>query len=133
MGMYAATKAALHSISEVLWMECKALNVDVVLVVPGQVKSNIAANGTAIFQMPDNSLYHKYLKNILDRVAQSQAAGAISAEEFSKTVVAASLSTHPPRYLTLGGTSRTFQFLLWLPRTWVLNFLWKRFTSGVKS
>lgn len=133
MGMYAATKAALHSITETLWMECKAFNVDVMLVVPGQVKSKIAVNGHASFNMPENSLYHKYMKNILHRIAYSQLSGSIPADEFSRAVVAASLSGSPPRYMTLGGAATIFQILLWLPRTWVLGYFWRRFTAGVKS
>ncbi|THH33111.1 hypothetical protein EUX98_g1054 [Antrodiella citrinella] len=111
MGMYAATKAALHSITETLWMECKALNVDVMLLVPGQVTSNIAVNGIAAFDMPENSLYRRYFKNILERVAYSQSAGAIPADEFSRAVVSASLSTSPPR-------------------TWVLGMFWRRWTKA---
>lgn len=131
--MYAATKAAVHSISESLWMECKAFNVDVMLIVPGKVKSNIAANGQAIYNMPDNGLYHKYLKNVLDRITASQVGGSMPTEEFSTTVAAASLSTSPPRYMTMGGSSTIFQILLWLPRTWVLRLFWRQWTAVAKS
>ncbi|TCD66482.1 hypothetical protein EIP91_001307 [Steccherinum ochraceum] len=132
MGMYAASKAALHSFTETLWMECKAFNVDVMLVVPGQVKSRIAVNGHAIYTMPETSLYKKYMRNILHRIAYSQLRGSIPNEELAREVVNASLSPNPPRYMTLGGASTIFRILVWLPRTWVLGYFWRRFTAGVR-
>ncbi|KAH8099250.1 oxidoreductase [Cristinia sonorae] len=133
MGLYAATKAALHSITQSLWMECKAFNVEVMLVVPGQVKSNIAVNAHKEYQMPDNSLYHKYMKNIMHRIAYSQLSGSIPADECAREIVTASLSPEPPRYITLGGASTIFRILTWLPRTWVLGYFWRRFTAGVQA
>ena len=131
MGMYAAAKAALHTITDVLYMECKAFNVDVMLVVPGQIKSNIAVNGHNVYQMPDNSLYHKYMKNILHRIAYSQLRGSIPSDEFARVVVGATLQPVPPRYMSLGGTTTIIRILTWLPRTWVLGYFWRRFTAGV--
>lgn len=132
MGLYAATKAALHSLSESLWMECKAFNVNVILIVPGQVRSNIAVNGHNEFQMPENSLYQKYMKNIMHRIAYSQLSGSIPADEFARDVVVASLHPEPPRYMTMGGASTIVRIFQWLPRTWVLGYFWRRFTAGVK-
>lgn len=133
MGIYAATKAALHSITDTLWMECKAINVNVMLIVPGQVKSSFAFNGHAVYNMPDNSMYHKYMKNILHRIAYSQLSGSIPAETFAKEMVAVTLQPHPPRYLTLGGASNLFKLFVWLPRTWVLGYFWRRFAAGVRT
>lgn len=133
MGLYAATKAALHSITESLWMECKAFNVKVMLIAPGQIKSNIAANGHNAYHMPDNSLYQKYMKNILHRIAYSQLAGSIPAEQFAKEVASASLRPEgPPRYMAIGGATTILSILAWLPRTWVLGYFWRRFTVGVR-
>lgn len=42
-GFYNASKAALHSYTETLRMECQPLNVKVVLIAPGSIKSNISA------------------------------------------------------------------------------------------
>ena len=39
-GIYAATKAALRSITETLYLECQPFNVDVMLVEPGGVQSS---------------------------------------------------------------------------------------------
>lgn len=128
-GIYAATKAAIHSISETLWVECKPFNINVVLVAPGGIQSNIAKNETSVFRLPENSLYGKFLPNIIDRINSSQAPGSMPADEFARQVVQKTLVKNPPRYMTLGSNSTVFAILNWLPRMWALWFFWKRFTK----
>lgn len=129
-GVYAAAKAAVHSLTEILWMECKPLNVDVMLVAPGAVQSNLAANQSATFDIPESSLYKSYRQNMIDRIYISQKPGAsMPAKEFASQVVGAALSSSPPRYMTLGPKSFVFYILEWLPRTWVLSYLWKLFSK----
>jgi len=127
-GVYAAAKAALHSLTEVLWMECKPLKVNIMLVAPGSVRSNIANNQQRRFNMPETSLYKAFLENIMERISTSQDLGTIPAEEFAKKVVTVAMLPNPPRYLTLGGTSFLFRILQWLPRFWVLTIMWRRFS-----
>ncbi|CAL1694560.1 unnamed protein product [Somion occarium] len=128
-GMYSATKAATHMISDTLWMECKPLGINVTLVVPGAVKSNITANQQAIFKLPEDSLYPAYISQIMRRISSSQGPGSMPSEEFARQVVKKTVRNKPPRYLTLGGRSRLFQFLQWLPRTWALRFFWRVFSK----
>ena len=52
---------------------------------------------------------------------------SMPADKFSKKVVSAALAARPPRYLTLGGKSFLFMLALWLPRTLLLTYIWKRF------
>jgi short-subunit dehydrogenase len=126
-GIYCASKAALHSISEVLQMECRPFNIDVMLVAPGAVKSNIAKNQEAIFELPPNSLYADYLENILNRLHASQASNRMPTDAFAELVVTKALQTKPPTYLTAGGNSMLFALLRWLPRAWVLFLMWRKF------
>lgn len=127
-GAYSSSKAALHRVTEVLYQECQAFNIHVTLVVPGAVKSNIADTQLkAGIVMPENSLYKSYTEAIIRRVLLSQGSNAMTAEDMAKLLVTKTLSKSPPQYLTMGGSSFTFSLFLWLPRAFVLNFLWKRF------
>ncbi|KAI9068709.1 NAD-P-binding protein [Trametes sanguinea] len=129
-GIYGATKAALHSLTETLYMECKPLDIKVVLLAPGGVKSNIANNQAPHFKLPENSLYTEYIDSILAKLTISQRNNPMSAEQFSQQVVSAVLKPQPPRYMTLASMSGIYRVLRWLPRTWVLNMFWRRLGEG---
>lgn len=58
--IYAASKAALHSITDNLQMECRPFGVNVMLLVPGGVKSHIAKNSSERYILPENSLYKNF-------------------------------------------------------------------------
>ncbi|KAI0066437.1 oxidoreductase [Artomyces pyxidatus] len=126
-GIYGASKAAVHSITEILSMECRPFNIDVMLVSPGGIKSHIADNYTTRFTLPENTLYKDYIEGILRRLNTSQD-GGLATEVFAERVVAKALLAKPPSYYTLGKSAMTFAFFKWLPRSWVLNALWRRFT-----
>ncbi|KAF8973624.1 oxidoreductase [Flammula alnicola] len=127
-GVYSASKAAVTSISEVLVMELKPFNISVLHVSPGGVKSNIADNGAARFNIPPDTLYSEYLPSIFKRIKSSQAANSMPSKEFATKVVSKALSKNPPRYMTLGGNSGMFAFFKWLPRGLVLYLLWRNFS-----
>lgn len=124
-GIYAATKSAIHAITDALEMECRPFNIKVMLVAPGGIKSNLAANQDYI--PPPDTLFGKYLEKILARRDISQSSSPMSTDAFAKKVVTKALAPNPPSYLTLGKSSTLFWFLTWLPRNWVLSFFWKRF------
>src|ERR1700761_6279457 len=71
-GMYCASKAALHSLTETLSMELTPFNIKTLLVIPASVKSNIATNHSRVFQLPPQSLYKHYLDRIVARMYMSQ-------------------------------------------------------------
>ncbi|KAI0784926.1 oxidoreductase [Abortiporus biennis] len=125
--IYCAAKAATHSLTQSLWMECKPLNINVVLVAPGTVQSNIADNQRRTFSMPENSLYKSYLDNIIDRIVSSQDWSSMPTKRFAKKVAKASLSSRPPRYLMYGGRTFIFSLFAWIPRFIALSLLWWRF------
>lgn len=54
-GVYSASKAALHSISETLRMEVKGLGIDVMLVAPGAITSQFGKKQLNSFQMPEGA------------------------------------------------------------------------------
>ncbi|KAF9015589.1 hypothetical protein BDQ17DRAFT_1404168 [Cyathus striatus] len=109
-GVYCASKAAVHSLSEVLHMECKPFNISVVHVAAGGTKSNLASNAANLFSLPSDSLYSVFLPNILQRLHASQASNSMPNDAFAKEVVSKSLRKTPPRYITLGASSGLFSF-----------------------
>ncbi|KEP47534.1 short-chain dehydrogenase/reductase family protein [Rhizoctonia solani 123E] len=127
-GVYAASKAATHAITETLQMEARALspNIHVMLVVPAGIKSNIADNST--FQLPETSLYKAYLPSIAARLRVSQQPGAsMPTATFANAVVQATLRKGgPPREFTYGAQTRLFTIMRWLPKGVALWYLWRR-------
>jgi 1-acylglycerone phosphate reductase len=123
-GIYAATKSAVHAITNALEMECRPFNIRVLLVAPGGVKSNISANQT-YNPLPD-TLYAGFMDRVLARRDISQSS-PMPTDVFAKRVVTKALAPTPPSYMTLGKNSTLFWFLMWLPRHWLLSILWKRF------
>ena len=123
-GIYAATKSAVHAITNALEMECRPFNIKVLLVAPGGVKSNISANQT--YNPPPDTLYAGFMERILARRDISQSS-PMPTEVFAKRVVTKALAPTPPSYMTLGKNSILFWLLTWLPRHWLLSILWKRF------
>ncbi|CAA7265962.1 unnamed protein product [Cyclocybe aegerita] len=129
-GLYCASKAAVHSISEVLSMELKPLGIFVLHVAPGAVQSNIAANGTSRFALAPGSLYTDFLAMIHKRINASQERNSMPSDVFARKVVANALRKGgPPQYMTLGGMAFLFSILKWLPRSWALAIVWKQYSQ----
>ncbi|EIW65337.1 oxidoreductase [Trametes versicolor FP-101664 SS1] len=132
-GIYASTKAAMHSLSEVLYMECTPLNIAVVLVTTGAVRSNLANNRLATYPgLPEGSLYARYLPNIIERVGMSQGTDSMPTDEYARRVVRSTLQGRPPRQMRLGGKTLLYRVLQWLPRGFVLWLMWRRFSRATK-
>jgi len=129
-GLYCASKAALQSISDILSMECKPFNISVLHVAPGAVRSNIAANARPRFRLADHTLYTFFLPNIIKRINASQSSNSMPTDEFANEVVSKVLRPYPPIYMSLGGHSRLFAFFKWLPKTWVLQILWRQYSKS---
>ncbi|BGP14078.1 NADPH-dependent 1-acyl dihydroxyacetone phosphate reductase [Rhodosporidiobolus nylandii] len=71
-GIYAASKAALHSATETLRMEVKGFGISVLLVAPGAITSQFGRKQLESFQMPDYSLYKHVAEKIAERATMSQ-------------------------------------------------------------
>ncbi|EJD03665.1 NAD-binding protein [Fomitiporia mediterranea MF3/22] len=129
-GIYCASKAALHSITEVLQMESQPLGVSVVLLVPGSVKSNLADNHAKIFDLPPSSLYRSFLDQIIRRMHSSQGPNSMPTSVFAKKAVSRILNkSGPPRYLALGGYVTVMKILQWLPRGLALWLIWRALSA----
>jgi len=123
-GFYNASKAALHSYTETLRMECQPIGVKVVLISPGSIRSNISVKST--YTMPEDSFYKALEKQIKHVMYQSQTKeyGVMDTDQFANIVVRKITSPSPPPYLTLGGFSTVWSLLKWLRRTTAEAIIW---------
>lgn len=120
-GSYCATKAAVHSLTHTLRMELKPLGIDVMLLIPGAIRSNIAANNMTALSLGYLSLYSKYEDDIKARASVSQSGVSTPTDVFSKAVVQKILQPKMPLQFCMGGMSTIFYILTWLP-VWVVDF-----------
>jgi 1-acylglycerone phosphate reductase len=133
-GIYASSKAAVHSLTNTFAMELKPFNIKVMLVAPGAVQSNIADHSTAAFKLPPDSLYKGYLASIMYRMEYSQKVpGSYTAARFAAVVVDKALRRRPPFYLTLAPPSFLFTIFGWLPTALVRFILGRYFVTPAKK
>ena len=95
---YNASKAALHAYSNTLRVELAPFDVNVMVVVTGGVKSNIARTHR---ELPGDSLYRPLEAEYQRRLRHSQE-GAMEATAYAEGVVKAALGTKPTRSLWRG-------------------------------
>jgi 1-acylglycerone phosphate reductase len=105
-------------------MELRPLGVHSMLVALGAVRSNLAANG-ATPTLPATSLYTAFHANVLARLTRPQEGRPMAPAEAAARIADASLRPSPPRYLSFAENVMLFWILSWLPRSFVLWFMWK--------
>jgi len=127
-GLYSATKAAMHMMSNILMMELSPFNIRVMNVAPGSVRSNIASNAAG-FSLSPTSRYADFLPDMVRRMNSSQTPNAMPAEQFARRIVGAALSRNPPTHMTLGGFAWAYKLLRWLPHTFALWLFWRMFSK----
>ena len=114
-------------------MECKPLNISVVLLAPGTVRSKITSKCAEVFKLPEGSLWTPYLPKIIRWMELTQTLGIMPTTEFAQRTVDAILDKRgPPRYMSIGGHVLLFRFLQWMPRGLVLWFLWSRYVESIR-
>ncbi len=102
-GPYSASKAALHMLSEVLRIECAPFGIDVVVVQPGAVRSNVSAAGSIGMEryQSQGSYYRSVYPQIVRRANASQV-NPMPAEEFATKLVHEVTQKDAPRIVRLG-------------------------------
>jgi NAD(P)-dependent dehydrogenase (short-subunit alcohol dehydrogenase family) len=100
---YAASKSAVHALSEVFRMEAKPFGIDVVVVQPGGVRSSIADSGARDIERfrATSSRYARYYEGIRKRAYASQD-NPMPAEDFARELLRQALVASPPRTIRLG-------------------------------
>ncbi|KAJ2402781.1 hypothetical protein GGI23_000461 [Coemansia sp. RSA 2559] len=120
VGYYAASKAALHMLTDAMRMELAPFNVQVVLLAPGGITSNLHANGKAT--LCEGTRYGMARDQVDKRAEFSQTGNATPATRFASVVVPRLLSRNPPAYLTYGNLSLQMWLLYYMP-WWVRDYL----------
>ncbi|KAH7422225.1 hypothetical protein KP509_13G097900 [Ceratopteris richardii] len=115
-GGYSASKAALHALSDSLRLELKPFGIDVVIVTPGAIKSNLENNAIQVYEnLPKWSFYQQWEQYIKDRMGYSQKPGATSSDEFAEKTVKAVLRRNPPQYFRIGHLSFGLTLSYYIP------------------
>lgn len=121
-GLYAASKAALRTLSETLRIELQPFGVRVITVTAGAVKSHVFDNGPA-YQLPEGSIYTHCEKEIAARAAGADADKVHSKlDDFCRSLVGDVLGGATGE-IHRGKMSSTVKFLSgWLP-TFLFDWL----------
>ncbi|KAJ1901827.1 hypothetical protein LPJ66_000498 [Kickxella alabastrina] len=127
VGYYAASKAALHAMSDSLRIEMQPFNVNVVVVAPGSVKSNLVDAQSGVQLLREDSRYIRAIESVRARAVLSQTVNSTPTAEFARYVVPQLLVRKPRAYVTFGGNA-TFIWLLYFMPAFVLDSIFsKRF------
>uniref|UniRef100_A0A0A0LL75 Uncharacterized protein n=1 Tax=Cucumis sativus TaxID=3659 RepID=A0A0A0LL75_CUCSA len=117
-GSYCASKATVHAMSHVLRLELRPFGIDVVLVMPGAIRSNFGSATVENVKSQEWKLYKKYKKSIEERANASQSGNSTDAGIFARDVVNKVLRKKPPKQIVSGHLSGLLSILSWLP-LWV--------------
>ncbi|XP_062072967.1 short-chain dehydrogenase virD-like [Humulus lupulus] len=131
-GSYCASKATVHAFTETLRVELRPFDINVVLVVPGAVRSNLGNAAMEKLRGIEWKLYKGYKEAIEERARASQVGKATEARIFARHVVKKVLKPKPPKHIVFGHMTCLFAFFSWSP-LWVRDsFFAKRFKLNNK-
>lgn len=128
VGAYCASKSALHAVTDALRVELAPFGIQVVLVQPASVRSNIAAPALQGLERyaNDASYYHRVHEHIEARARLSQEK-PMDTDQFAHDVVAAIIRKDPPRVIRIGRGAKAYAALAQLPRCLLDRILTTRF------
>ncbi|KAI8995030.1 hypothetical protein BDB01DRAFT_775094 [Pilobolus umbonatus] len=125
-GIYCASKAALHSMTDSLRLELQPFGVQVIVVAPGAITSNFGTAGAKLVKVPEDSFYASVTNYIVARAGMSQDSSTPT-DVFATHVTRKVLSSNPPHYITYGSKSTIFWFLYYAPSYIRDMIFYKRF------
>lgn len=126
-GIYSASKAAAHHISDALRLELAPFNIRVLTIQPGSIQSSFGKNAAdTLHILPEDSAYKKMEKTIQRRAQMSQE-NPTATPIFVKTVVDFIVSGSKKAYFRAGKKSGLLPFLKrWVPTPlsdWLLKLM----------
>ncbi len=128
-GVYCASKAALHTLSEALRIELAPFGIDVITVQPGAIQSSFGKTATRELEkiLPENSLYQPIEETLRRRAGASQERPT-TAEAFSEKLVSILLRERKPAIIRIGRGSFVMPFIRrWLPQSLLQRLLSRLF------
>ncbi len=111
VGAYSGAKAGLHVLSEALRMELAPFGIDVVVVQPAAVRSEVADKAPVHAHTP----HYAPAAVAIEQRARASQTNPMSAEEFATRVADALLADEPPRTVRAGGGMGFLRVLERLP------------------
>lgn len=127
-GVYCASKAALHAISDALRLELTPFSIGVLTVMPGAIASDFGNNASAAITLAADSWYKPWERAVQARAKASQKANSTSAADFAKELMGYIKNPLRPEVALIGTSSRSMVRLKrWLPTSILDARLLKRF------
>ncbi|KAJ3299284.1 hypothetical protein HDV03_003070 [Kappamyces sp. JEL0829] len=116
-GIYCASKAAVQSITDVMRQELGPFGIEVCLIQPGAITSNIGNAGMASLELPEEgSLFSPFKDQIVKRAGTSQSKKSTPTAVFAAKVVGTALSKgRLPIRLRYGHLTMMFWTLTFFP------------------
>lgn len=114
-GAYCASKAAVHAMSNSLRLELRPFGINVVLVLPGSVRSNLGRANLERLSDYEWKLYKDFKGVIEERARASQGEKATDGRVFARHVVRKVLGHKPPKQIVFGHMTGLFALLSWSP------------------
>eukprot|EP00181_Compsopogon_caeruleus_P006376 CAMPEP_0184678484 /NCGR_PEP_ID=MMETSP0312-20130426/1221_1 /TAXON_ID=31354 /ORGANISM="Compsopogon coeruleus, Strain SAG 36.94" /LENGTH=262 /DNA_ID=CAMNT_0027127247 /DNA_START=48 /DNA_END=833 /DNA_ORIENTATION=- len=111
-GAYAASKAALHAYSDVLRMELSPFGVQVMVIAPGAIKSNISQN-----QVQHNAVFFGLFPETMvkNRLVASQVGSSTPTQKFAEDCVRQIDRKSIPSYFIAGSKALLFRIFYHAP------------------
>lgn len=127
-GVYCASKAALHALSDALRLELAPFDISVLTVQPGAIASEFGNNASAAITLADTSWFKPWEKAVQARAAASQNAKSTPAREFAVELMGYIRNPLRPETALIGSGARGMVRLKrWLPTSILDSQLRRRF------